>query len=83
MGKKLIGLYVPAVQERFDLLVPVDVEIAELIRLVTGGVCELCGGQFTPSGQETLSLRRSALPLHPGKTLADYGVEDGAQLILI
>lgn len=83
MGKKLIGLYVPAVQERFDLLVPIDLEIAELIQLLTKGVYELCEGRFTPSQQEMLSLRRSNAPLHPGKTLADYGVEDGAQLILI
>ena len=83
MGKNLIGLYVPAVQEHFDLLVPTDLEISELIQLLTNGVCELCEGRFVPSRQETLSLRRSKAPLHPGKTLADYGVEDGAQLILI
>ena len=83
MEKKLIGLYVPAVQERFDLLGPVDEEVSVLIRLLADGVCELCQGRFTPSRQETLSLRQSGLPLHPGRTLAEYGVEDGAQLVLV
>ncbi len=83
MEKKLIGLYVPAVQERFDILVPTDVEVAVLTRLLADGVCELCQGRFVPSRQETLSIRQSGLPFHPSRTLAEYGVEDGAQMVLV
>lgn len=83
MTKKLIGLYVPAAQERFDILVPTDVEIAALTKLLAKGAVELCEGRFVPSDQEMLSLRQPDLLLHPEKTLADYGVEDGAQLVLI
>jgi len=83
MEKKLISLYVPAVQERFDLLIPTGLEIATLIQLLTKGICELCEGRFAPSRLETLSLREPPALLSPDKTLADYGVEDGAQLVLI
>lgn len=83
MQKKLIGLFVPAAQERFDLLVPMDVDIATLTPLLAGGAAELCAGRFIPSGEEMLTLRRPGLLLDPAKTLADYGVEDGAQLALI
>ena len=83
MEKKLIGLYVPAVQERFDLLVPTDLEVAALTGLLVNGVEEICAGRYAPSHQELLSIRYPALLLHPKRTLADYGVEDGAQLVLI
>lgn len=83
MEKKLIGLYVPAVQERFDILVPIELEIGVLTGLLTDGVCELCQGHFIPSRKETLCLRRSGALLCPDQTLADYRVEDGAQLVLI
>lgn len=83
MEKKLIGLYVPAVQERFDLLVPVDMDIAVLTKLLVDGVEEICAGRYTPSHQEMLSRRHPDILLHPGKKLADYGVENGAQLVLI
>lgn len=79
----MIGLHVPAVQERFDLLVPMDVDIGTLTRLLTDGVRELCGGHFSPSCQETLSLRQPDMLLRPDKMLADYGVEDGAQMVLL
>lgn len=83
MEKRLIGLYVPAVQERFDLLVPVSLDIAALTRLLVNGVEEICEGRYAPSHQELLSMRHPDLLLHPGRTLADYGVEDGTQLVLI
>ena len=83
MDKKLVGLYVPAVQERFDLLVPAGLEIGVLTRLLAGGVNDLCKGRFAPSGRETLSLRRPCALLRPDRTLSDYGVEDGAQLVLV
>ena len=83
MEKKLIGLYVPAVQERFDLLVPTDLDIASLTALLANGVGELCEGRYSPSHQELLSLRHPDILLRPRLTLADYGIENGAQLILI
>lgn len=83
MEKRLIGLYVPAVQERFDLLVPMDLDIASLIGLLVNGVEEICAGRYAPSHQELLSMRHPDMLLQPGMTLADYGVEDGAQFVLI
>ncbi len=83
MEKKLIGLYVPAVEERFDLLVPSDLDVGALTALLTDGVEELCAGRYSPSHQELLSLRHPDILLHPRRTLNDYGVENGAQLVLI
>ena len=83
MEKKLIGLYVPAVQERFDLLVPADLDIAALTVLLTNGVEELCEGRYAPSHHELMSMQHPDMLLHPRKTLSDYGVENGAQLVLI
>lgn len=82
MRKTLIGLYVPAAQERFDLLVPADLNIETLSSLLISGVTELCNGRYIPSRQGMLTLRNPDMLLHPEKTLADYGIEDGAQLVL-
>lgn len=82
MRKTLIGLYVPAVQEHFDLLVPPDLEIEALTHLFMDGVAELCPGHFTPTANGMLTLRDPDMLLHPERTLASYGIEDGAQLVL-
>jgi len=83
MEKKLINLYVPAVQEQFDVFVPPNLDIASLIQLLADGVAESCRGRYMSSHQEMLSLRQPDMLLHPEKTLADYGIEDGARMVLI
>ena len=83
MRKTLVGLFVPALQQRFDLLVPPDMEIKTLIGLACSGVSELVGGRYTPSGDSFLCVREPELLLNPAHTLADYGLGDGAQLVLI
>lgn len=83
MEKKLIALFVPAVGETFELLAPVRLELSKLTKLLVQGVGELCQGHYVISGQETLSLSQGMAPLDPARTLEDYGVEDGARLILV
>jgi len=77
-----VGLYVPAVQQHFDLLVPGDLEIGSLAELLANGVAELCEGCYTPMERAMLTLQFPETLLHPSKTLASYGIEDGAQLVL-
>ncbi len=83
MEKLLVGLYVPAVQEHFDLFVPARLKIAELTELMATGVNDLSDGQFSQTGMEMLCLRDPDLLLQPEKSLQDYGIEDGTQMILI
>lgn len=82
MDKKLVNLYVPAVQQAFDLYVPTELDIHTLINLLSKGVEELCGGKFVPSSQELLTMKQPDMLFDPMRSLSDYGVEDGAQLIL-
>lgn len=82
MQKALVGLSVPAIQEQFDLLVPVNMDIAELMKLLVEGVKELCSGHYTPSEMGLLTMKEPDLLLQPGKTLEDYGAADGTQLVL-
>lgn len=81
--KVLIGLFVPAAQERFDILAPVDLEIATLTSLLADSVEKLCVGRFCCSHQEMLVQRSPDLLLDPAKTLADFGIRDGTQMVLL
>lgn len=83
MEKILVGLYVPAAQEHFDLFVPADFEIAALSKMLAEGAADLCSGRYNFSGHEMLVLKDPDLLLNPAKTLADYHVKDGAQLVLL
>lgn len=83
MEKILIGLYVPAAQERFDIFAPADLDVAALARILAEGVADLCSGRYNTSGAEMLIQSDPPLLLDPDRTLADYGIRDGMQLILL
>jgi hypothetical protein len=83
MDKILVCLFVPAVQQSFDLFVPPDLEIGKLTSVIAGGVEELCRGQYVSSHEEMLSQKDPDLLLNPFRTLASYGIKDGAELIML
>ncbi len=83
MGKILVGLSVPAINWRSDLFVPPEESVAQLTKVLAKGVADLSDGRYTVSDNELLTLREPNLLLQPDKCLMDYGVQDGAQLVLL
>lgn len=83
MDKILIRLSVPVLGNEFDLFVPVNLKIRLLTGILAEGVSELSNGRYILSGEEMLNQRTPNRLLDPEKTLAEYMVEDGADLVLL
>ena len=54
MEKILIDLYVPSIQMGYDVFVPSDLTLRELLPLLLEGVVDLSGGKYKVSGRELL-----------------------------
>ena len=83
MNKILVGLSVPAINWHADLFIPPEAQIAQLTAVLAEGVADLSDGRYTVSENELLTLRDPDKLLQPDKCLSDYGVQDGAQLVLL
>ena len=83
MNKVLVEICIPAISDRFDIFVPVDVTIQDLNRVIADGVAEITNGRYVPSGWEQLCLSETEGVLHPMQCLLDYGIKDGTKLYLI
>lgn len=83
MNKVLVEVQVPAIGDHFDIFVPTDAQIRDLIGIMADGVAELSNEKYIPSGCEQLCLKEPAGLLNPTLTLEDYGIKDGTQLYLI
>ena len=82
MRKILIGLYVPALQQSFDLFVPPALPVRQLIQIISEGLAELSNGWYNTEQVHYHCLKEPERLLSGGKTLADYGLKDGNCLIL-
>lgn len=82
MDKIIICLRVPAINRSFDVFVPPDMIIDELIQILVKGVIEMSDNSYTSVGEESLNLKNNIL-LNPALTLKAYGIKDGEELFLI
>lgn len=83
MNKVLIELYIPAIDDHFDIFVPVDIPIKDLTKVIINGIVEITNEKYVPSHGEQLCMLEPSGILNPMYTLFDYGIIDGAQLYLV
>lgn len=83
MNKVLIELFIPAIGDHVDVLVPLDISILDLTKVIIDGIVELTNGMYVPSNGENLCMKEPLGILNPMLSLFDYGVIDGAQLYLV
>lgn len=82
MDKILICLQVPAISRSFDVFVPLDMNINELIKVLVKGVIEMSDNSYISSNEENLNLKNNIL-LNPALTLQSYSIKDGEEIFLI
>lgn len=82
MDKILICLQVPAISRSFDVFVPLDMNINELIKVLVKGVIEMSDNSYISSNEENLNLKNNVL-LNPALTLQSYSIKDGEEIFLI
>lgn len=83
MEKILVSLFVPAVQEKYDLFVPSDLEIGTLSSVLANAIHDLSNGRYSVSEKEMLLRTFPDAVFDPNKTLFEYDIGDGTELILI
>ncbi len=82
MDKILIGLYVPSIEEHFDLFVPKDVPAGELAGLLATGLEQSTNGRYRKSGVEMLCVVKPDRLISPQMTLQSIGAENGDRFAL-
>ena len=81
--KILVNVYVPAIGERYDVLIPDFLRVKNIISLVADTVKNLSNHLYTPSGEECLCSAEKGILLRENTTLEKYGIQNGDHLILI
>ena len=81
--KLLVNISIPAISERYDVLVPDDLRIKMVASLIANTVQDLSGGRYVVSGEECLCSTEKNILLRHNATLEKYGIQNGDHLILM
>ena len=81
--KILVNVSVPAIGEKYDVLVPDFLRIKSVTMLITDAVESLSNHMYVSSGEELLCSADKNILLRPNATLEKYGIQNGDHLVLM
>ena len=81
--KRLVNVYVPAIDEAFDVRIPSDMSIGTIKKLIAESIEKMSSGRYVASGGEILSDIDKKKVLREDKTFSDNDIKEGEHLMLL
>ena len=83
MNKVLVKLYVPKIEEQYDILVPLNRRIYNVIKLLNKAIYELSGGYYKPNEKHILYDKLTAKPYDLNASVKETNIRNGKEIVLI
>lgn len=82
-NKALVEISVPAAAQKFDVFIPLESRMSEVIRLVSSAVSDLTGGKYRATGDAILCDADTGIIYNINVEVAELGIRTGSRLMLI
>ena len=76
MNKILIKLYIPLIEEQYDVWIPLNRKIYTVIKLLVKGANGFSGGYYNPTKMPNLFDKISALPYDVNLTIKEANIKN-------
>ena len=83
MDKYLIEVFVPAANKTYDVYIPKNIQIFEIITLIAHQVEHLSQGQFKKTSDTILCFRENGNILDMNQLVSELNIKNGTRLLLI
>lgn len=83
MNKVLIKLIIPKIGYKYDVWIPLNRRIYNVIKLLVKALDELTNGEYKPIELPRLYDRRTGRCYDVNSTIGESGIKNGVELILI
>ena len=82
-NKVLVKLYVPIMGEQYELWIPLNKRIYNVITILTKAVYEFSGGNYNPTKLPSLYNRLTAQIYDINLSVKEANIKNGTELILL
>lgn len=83
MNKVLVKLFVPAIEEQYDIWIPISKKTHKIIKLLVKVICEFSEGCYNPTNTPILYDKTTAKPYDVNMTIKENNIKNGAEIVLI
>jgi len=84
MNKKaLVEISVPAAGQKFDVYIPMESKMGEVVVMVAGVLSDLSGGSYKATKDAVLCDADTGVVFNVNMEVAELGIKTGSHLVLI
>ena len=84
MNKKaLVEISVPAAGQRYDVYIPLEARMSEVVTMVAGALSDLSSGSYKATGDAVLCDAQTGAIYNVNMEVAELGIKNGSRLMLI
>lgn len=83
MNKVLVKVYVPIIEEQYDIWIPLGRKIYSVIKLLVIAINDLSGGYYKPNSFPILYNKLTAKEYEMNKSVKESNIKNGTEIVLI
>lgn len=83
MNKVLVKLYVPMLEDQYDVWIPINKKIYKVINLLVKAVNEFSDGYYSPKTMPLLYDKSTAMQYDVNSIVKDSNIKNGTEIVLI
>lgn len=83
MDKVLVSVYVPYIEQSYDLYIPINKKIIYIKKLIVSSIIELTDNNFKANNDICLSNKNSNKIYYDDEFVIDTDIRNGTKLILM
>lgn len=83
MDKVLVEIFLPAAGKSYDVYIPLENRMSEVLLLVSSLLTELADGKYKATPDAVLCDAETGIIFNINMTVAELGIQNGSRLMLI
>ena len=83
MSEILVGIFVPAIQTEYDVFIPANSTISDILELTGKAISDQSDGRFVPDETTVICRRADGTILDINRSVYESGIRNGSKLMLI
>lgn len=82
-NKALVEVFVPAAEQKFDVYIPLESKMGEVVQLLSSALSDLSDGKFKATEDTILCDAKTGIIYNINIEIAELGIKTGSRLMLI
>ena len=82
-NKALVEITVPAAAQKYDVFIPLESRMSEVVKMVASALSDLSGGKYKATDDAILCDAETGSIFNINMEVAELGIKNGSRLMLI